>query len=127
MTIQRKYNMPGARGVHGKNNMRANAVDSSGAKPLLADQPQDAQQLLANTKLMNEAWHGVWYGAGVGLLLGAYILYFPLWITVSPAWYTGAHWYVIMAITILTSTLVLGVGAAVLGAHVLQRRRLHPF
>ncbi len=124
MNIQRKFSLPDTRGLHGKN-VRANAVDSSGAKPLMANQPQGAQQLMANTKLMKEAWHGVWYGAGVGLLLGVYILYFPLWITVSPPWYTGAHWYVIMAITILTSTLVLGVGAAILGAHVLHRRRLH--
>jgi hypothetical protein len=74
------------------------------------------------THLRNEAQHGLWYGAGIGLLMGVYILFFPLWITVSPAWYTHAPWYAILAITTLSCMLIAGCGAAVLGAHVSNRK-----
>ena len=75
----------------------------------------------ARTHLRHEAQHGLWYGAGIGFLIGVYILFSPRWITVSPAWYTHAHWYVILAITTLSCMLVSGCGAAVLGAHVQKR------
>ncbi len=76
----------------------------------------------AKTHLRNEAQHGLWYGAGIGFVIGVYILFFPLWITVSPAWYTHAPWYAILAITTLSCMLIAGCGAAILGAHVANRK-----
>lgn len=75
------------------------------------------------TKQWAEGGHGILYGAAIGLVIGAYVLFFPLWITGSPAWYTHAPWFVIMAVTTFSSMLLLGLGAAMLGAHVLKRSK----
>lgn len=84
--------------------------------------PPASENIAATTHLRNEAQYGLWYGAGIGLIIGLYILFFPLWITVSPAWYTHAPWYAILAITTLSCMLIAGCGAAVLGAHVSNRK-----
>lgn len=84
--------------------------------------PQQSNKELAGTHLVNEAMHGIGYGACFGVLLGVYVLFCPLWVTVSPAWYTNAPWYVIVSITTLSSILLLGCGAAVLGSHVLNSK-----
>lgn len=96
------------------------AADNSGSAAFFELSQSDGHTIKVTTNLLIEAWHGGWYGAGIGLLIGAYILFFPLWITVSPAWYTSAPWYVILAITTITSMLLFSSSAAVLGAHVLN-------
>jgi hypothetical protein len=78
------------------------------------------------THLLNEAMHGLGYGSCIGLGLGVYILFCPLWITLSPAWYTKAPWYTILLITTLACMLLMGCGAAALGANVLDNNNNKP-
>lgn len=87
--------------------------------------PRIPENAPTSTKQWSEGLHGIVYGAVIGLLIGVYVLFFPLWITASPAWYTHAPWFVIIAVTTLTSMLLLGLGAAMLGSHVLKRTK-HP-
>ena len=111
-----------ARIPHSFNNWLQNLSTHMRPAPLATKPAQRDEDTAAKTHLRNEAQHGLWYGAGIGFVIGVYILFFPLWITVSPAWYTHAPWYAILAITTLSCMLVSGCGAAVLGAHVENRK-----
>jgi hypothetical protein len=124
MTLQNKLIALETLTRYRRKNVYTNPTDNHSSAELIELQPSHGYTAVAQTHVLKEAWHGMWYGAGIGLLIGAYILFFPLWITVSPAWYTSAHWYVILTITTITSMLLLGLSAAVLGSHVLSRRRI---
>jgi len=109
--------------LNGEHSHYLNTSESAGVKRGKF-QPYDPKQpAVLRTKIWIEGWHGVMYGGGIGLLLGLYVLFFPLWMTVSPAWYTYTQWYVIMAITILSCMTILGLGAAVLGSNIINRER----
>ena len=91
----------------------------------LAHKNMDLGQLhltttLQETDLINEGRNGLLYGVVIGLLIGGYVLFFPTWITVSPTWYSDAAWYVVLIVTAGTASLLMGLGAATLGAHVLN-------
>ncbi|MES2579303.1 MAG: hypothetical protein V4552_02055 [Pseudomonadota bacterium] len=66
------------------------------------------------TNAVHEGFRGVLLGAGIGLLGGLYVLYFPLWLTDSPPWFTNAS-----PLTILVSTGLMGAAAAAFGAALL--------
>lgn len=98
---------------------------------LMAEVPPDAIHFLASpqTKLgdlitaspfegsnaIHEGEKGIFYGMGLGLLAGLYVLLFPKWVTVSPAWYSDAPWYVVLSITVTIGALFVAIGAAILG------------
>lgn len=107
--------------LNGEHSSSLNTSESAGVKRGKFQPYGPKQPALLRTKKWIEGWHGMMYGAGIGLLLGLYVLFFPLWMTVSPAWYTYTQWYVIMAITILSSMTILGLGAAVLGSNIINR------
>jgi len=69
------------------------------------------------TNLVLDAWRGVYIGAFIGLLGGCYVLLFPPWMTVSPLWYSSAHWSVVLAITMLAGALAATIGAALIGVN----------
>lgn len=98
-----------------------NAADSSGGAHNILCTAEDT--VMASSNLWVEAWHGAAYGAALGLLLGGYVLFFPAWVTVSPTWYMQAHWYTVLVITMLAGIGLMGLGAAMLGAHVIRPRR----
>ncbi len=66
------------------------------------------------TNAVHEGFRGILLGAGIGLLGGLYVLYFPQWLTDSPAWFTNAS-----PLTILASTSLMGAAAASFGAALL--------
>lgn len=69
------------------------------------------------TNVVSDAARGIFIGAFVGLLGGAYVLLFPPWMTASPLWYTSSHWSVVLAITMLTGALAATIGAALIGVN----------
>lgn len=99
-----------------------NAADSSGGAQHTLRSAGDTAPVIATSQVWVEAWHGAFYGGGLGLLLGGYVLFFPQWVTVSPTWYMQAHWYTVIAITMLAGMGLMGLGGAILGAHVIQPR-----
>ncbi len=60
------------------------------------------------TDSINEAYRGIFVGAGLGLMAGLLALAFP-------PWYNNAHWSVILTITTLAGVLTGVIGMAVLG------------
>jgi len=72
------------------------------------------------TNTLNEGMKGILMGAGLGLLGGLYVLYFPLWFTDSPPWFTSASWYVILGVTMLMGAAAAAFGAALLGFNILN-------
>lgn len=71
-------------------------------------------QVLDNTSLIKDCEKAVAAGMVLGLLGGIYVLVFPLWITISPAWYSDAPWYVILGILGLAGGVAMGIGMAIL-------------
>jgi len=80
---------------------------------------------LEKTNIIHEGQRGVLIGAGVGLLVGLFVLIFPSWITYSPLWYTNSHWYVVLAVTMLAGAISVAVGAALLGVNVFNADLKH--
>ncbi|MES2637086.1 MAG: hypothetical protein V4605_07140, partial [Pseudomonadota bacterium] len=73
------------------------------------------------TNTFNEGLKGILMGAGIGLLGGLYVLYFPPWFTDSPVWFTtDTHPIVILAITALMGAAAAALGAAMLGVNLLN-------
>jgi len=72
------------------------------------------------TNTLNEGLKGVLMGAGIGLLGGLYVLYFPKWFTDSPTWFTNASPFAILIITVLMGAVAAAFGAALLGVNVLN-------
>ncbi len=72
------------------------------------------------TNTINEGLKGVLMGAGLGLLGGLYVLYFPAWVTESPLWFTNASDWVILSVTTLIGALTAAFGAAILGFNILN-------
>ena len=72
------------------------------------------------TNTLNEGLKGVLMGAGIGLLGGLYVLYFPKWFTDSPTWFTNASPLAILIITALMGAAAAAFGAALLGVNVLN-------
>jgi len=72
------------------------------------------------TNTLNEGLKGVLMGAGIGLLGGLYVLYFPKWFTDSPTWFTNASPFAILVITALMGAVAAAFGAALLGVNVLN-------
>ena len=72
------------------------------------------------TNTLNEGLKGVLMGAGIGLLGGLYVLYFPKWFTDSPTWFTNASPFAILIITALMGAVAAAFGAALLGVNVLN-------
>ncbi len=50
------------------------------------------------TNTLHEGLKGILMGAGIGLLGGLYVLYFPKWFTDSPTWFTNASPLAILVI-----------------------------
>ncbi len=75
---------------------------------------------LEATNTFHEGLKGVLMGAGLGLLGGLYVLYFPAWFTDSPLWFTNASWYTILAVTTLLGAAAAAFGAALLGFNILN-------
>ena len=80
-------------------------------------QPADATEA---TNTINEGLKGVLMGAGLGLLGGLYVLYFPAWVTESPLWFTNASDWAILSVTTLIGALAAAFGAAILGFNILN-------
>lgn len=72
------------------------------------------------TNTLHEGLKGVLMGAGIGLLGGLYVLYFPKWFTDSPTWFTNASPLAILVITSLMGAAAAAFGAALLGVNVLN-------
>lgn len=70
-----------------------------------------------STNSIHEAERGILYGAGFGFLAGLYVLKFPLWLTDSSTWYTNSPWYVILAVTTVFGSVMVAIGAALLGVN----------
>lgn len=100
-----------------------NAADSSGGGQHTLHADDDTALASTTSQVWVEAWHGAGYGAGLGLLAGGYVLFFPQWMTISPTWYMQAHWYTVIAITMLAGMGLMGLGSAILGAHVIRSGR----
>lgn len=73
--------------------------------------------VLEATNAVHEGLRGILLGAGIGLLGGLYVLYFPLWVTDSPAWFTNASPFAILASTSLIGAAATAIGAAMLGVN----------
>jgi hypothetical protein len=73
---------------------------------------------LDSTNMIHEGEKGLVYGVAFGIVSGIYVLTFPLWVTVSPAWYNDAPWFVIMGILILFGSLAMAFGATLLGVNI---------
>lgn len=71
-------------------------------------------RVLDDTSLISDCEKAVLAGMVLGLLGGIYVLAFPLWITISPAWYSDAPWYVILGTLSVAGGVVMGVGMAIL-------------
>jgi hypothetical protein len=71
-----------------------------------------------STNMLHEGEKGIAYGMVFGLISGLYVITFPLWITVSPAWYSDAPWFVILGTLILIGGLMMAIGAALLGMNI---------
>lgn len=72
------------------------------------------------TNTLHEGLKGILMGAGLGLLGGLYVLYFPKWFTDSPTWFTNASPLAILAITALMGAVAAAFGAALLGVNLLN-------
>ncbi|WP_020168354.1 MULTISPECIES: hypothetical protein [Methylotenera] len=72
------------------------------------------------TNTLHEGLKGVLMGAGIGLLGGLYVLYFPKWFTDSPTWFTNATPLAILVITSVMGAAAAAFGAALLGFNVLN-------
>ncbi|MES2501619.1 MAG: hypothetical protein V4545_03350 [Pseudomonadota bacterium] len=72
------------------------------------------------TNTINEGLKGVLMGAGLGLLGGLYVLYFPAWVTESPLWFTNTSDWVILSVTTLIGAAAAAFGAAMLGINILN-------
>ena len=72
------------------------------------------------TNTIHEGLKGILMGAGIGLLGGLYVLYFPKWFTDSPTWFTNASPIAILLITALMGAVAAAFGAAILGFNILN-------
>jgi hypothetical protein len=72
------------------------------------------------TNTLHEGFKGILMGAGLGLLGGLYVLYFPAWVTESPNWFTNASAWVILSVTALIGAAAAAFGAAMLGMNILN-------
>ena len=72
------------------------------------------------TNTLHEGLKGILMGAGIGLLAGLYVLYFPKWFTDSPTWFTGASPVAILVITALMGAVAAAFGASLLGINILN-------
>lgn len=79
-----------------------------------------AATALEATNTIHEGLKGILMGAGLGLLGGLYVLYFPAWFTDSPLWFTSASWLTILVITTLMGAVAAAFGAALLGFNILN-------
>lgn len=70
-----------------------------------------------STNSIHEAERGILYGAVFGFLAGLYVLKFPIWMTDSAIWYTNSPWYVILAVTTVFGSVMVAMGAALLGVN----------
>lgn len=75
---------------------------------------------LEATNTFNEGLKGILMGAGLGLLGGLYVLYFPAWFTDSPLWFTNASPFAILSVTTLIGAIAAAIGAALLGVNILN-------
>lgn len=75
---------------------------------------------LEATNTFNEGLKGILMGAGLGLLGGLYVLYFPAWFTDSPLWFTNASDFAILTVTTFIGAVAAAIGAALLGVNILN-------
>ena len=75
---------------------------------------------LEATNTFHEGLKGILMGAGIGLLGGLYVLYFPKWFTDSPTWFTNASPVAILIITALMGAAAAAFGASLLGINILN-------
>ncbi len=73
---------------------------------------------LDSTNMIHEGEKGIVYGMLFGLVSGIYVLTFPLWVTVSPAWYNYAPWFVVLGILILSGGIIMALAAMLLGVNI---------
>ncbi len=88
------------------------------AKPGTALDGLNITSTMESTNMVHEGGKGVLYGMLFGLVSGIYVLMFPLWVTLSPAWYTNAPWYVILGTLILIGGVSMAFAATLLGVNV---------
>jgi hypothetical protein len=70
-----------------------------------------------STNSIHEAERGILHGAAFGFFAGLYVLKFPIWMTDSSIWYTNSPWYVILAVTTVFGSVMVAIGAALLGVN----------
>ena len=90
------------------------------AKPGTDLGPLQPASAMEATNTINEGLKGVLMGAGLGLLAGLYVLYFPTWFTQSPVWFTNASNWVILSVTTFVGAAAAAFGAAMLGINILN-------
>jgi hypothetical protein len=74
--------------------------------------------IIDSSNMVHEGGKGVMYGMLFGLISGIYVLTFPLWMTVSPAWYTNAPWFVVLGTLIIIGGICMAFGSALLGVNI---------
>lgn len=83
--------------------------------------PLDGLNIASNfdsTNMIHEGEKGIIYGVVFGLISGVYVLTFPLWVTVSPAWYNDAPWFVIMGTLVFFGAISMAFAASLLGVNI---------
>lgn len=73
---------------------------------------------LDSTNMIHEGGKGIIYGMLFGLVSGIYVLTFPLWVTVSPAWYNDAPWFIVLGILIFFGGISMAFAAMLLGVNI---------
>lgn len=90
------------------------------AKPETSTDGLNIASNLDSTNMLHEGGKGILYGMAFGLLSGIYVLTFPLWLTISPAWYSNAPWYVVIGILIFVGGVLMALAAALLGVNIVN-------
>ncbi len=123
MHLKLRYLLPNIKVAHQANDAMLLAKVEPRHVSFLANENIDLGDLqpastIEATNTLHEGMKGILMGAGLGLLGGLYVLYFPVWFTDSPVWFTDASWYVILGVTMLLGAVAAAFGAALLGFNI---------
>jgi hypothetical protein len=122
MNIKLKFILPNIQAAHEASDaMLLARIDDKNvcflAKPGVNLGKLQHASVIDATNTVHEGLRGILLGAGIGLLGGLYVLYFPLWLTDSPPWFTNASPLAILICTSLMGAAAAAFGAALLGVN----------
>lgn len=125
MSLKLKFVLPNIQTAHQANKAFLQAGFDEKQLSFLAKSGADLGGLpeanaIEATNTLHEGVKGILMGAGLGLLGGLYVLYFPKWFTESPTWFTNASPLIILVSTALMGAIAAAFGAALLGVNLLN-------